>query len=141
LKCTKDGLFPCDLAKANAVGPLALACRALAECIVDSTMEIMLGTNNPPTAPLTDKCAQRIGGEGAKFVLAQLMNSIPNRKGETKDDKTPGAEAKARASIAKKCLDPIGPPANLGGDCRGSSARSEALNCLFDQLHRATPLP
>ncbi|MBI3246557.1 MAG: thrombospondin type 3 repeat-containing protein [Deltaproteobacteria bacterium] len=136
LKCAKKGAFPCDLTKAEAVGPLAPECRAVAECLVDSSMELMFGDNNPPTGAVTNKCATAIGKQGTGFVRTQLANHV---KG--KDDKTPAAEDKAKKAIRKACGDPIGPPADLGGDCEGKTGKTAAVDCLFEGLERMKPLP
>lgn len=136
LKCAKNGTFPCDLTKAQKVGPISTACRANTECLVDGSMELMLGSNNPPTGPVTDKCALAVGKNGIKFVTTFLKDHL---KG--KDAAIPGAKMKAQGSTDKKCDAVIGgPAANLGGDCLGKTG-SAAVSCVFERLGGTNPLP
>lgn len=136
LKCLAKGTKPCDLGKVNKIGPLSSPCRALAECLVDSSVELMFGNNNPPPGPVKDKCATAIGKEGTKFVNTLITNHI-----QGKDAKTTLAAGKAESRLGRKCGNPIGPPADLGGDCHGQAANPGAIGCLFLNLERVNPLP
>lgn len=135
IKCVRKGTVVCDLSKANAIGPLSDDCRALAECLVDSSVELLFGDADPPVAPVTDKCAKAIAKNGSKFAVTQLANHIVG-----KDAYTPAAQAKSEAKTVQACEDPIS-PATLGGDCKGKTARTDALDCVFQQLERMNPLP
>lgn len=135
LKCVKSGAT-CDLTKVNAIGPLSPGCRGVVACATDNALEAALGTNNPPPAAVTNKCALSIAGNGVKY-----LNSATKNHSKDKDALNPAAATKGKNSIVKKCADPIPAPANVGGDCSGLTARTAALDCLFGALTRAIPLP
>jgi hypothetical protein len=136
VKCARRGIASCDTSKADRIGPLPVRCRALVECLVDGSLELALGTNNPPTGPVTDRCAVATAQGGTKLVTRALANRV---KG--KPEKTAAAVAGLRRKLERKCPDPLNGTANLGGDCAGLTARGAALDCLLDGLGRATPLP
>ncbi len=136
LKCVKTGTIACDLTKVDAIGPLSPGCRSVIGCSADNAFEAMLGTNNPPAAAVTDKCTMSIASNGVKYVNAAVKNHSKDKSAFT-----PAAAVKGKASIVKKCADPIPAPANVGGDCSGLTARTAALDCLFGALTRANPLP
>jgi hypothetical protein len=157
LKCinkgSNDPASACSLTKVDAVAPLTPSCHAVASCVVNNSIELMLGANNPhpdPNAPLKDACANTIGKEGSKFVVTQVANYAKAKAAKTQAaaDKalaaTATAETKAASAVTKKCPATLATPdtmANLGGDCLGIADRDGAVGCLFHALESVNPLP
>jgi len=139
LKCAKLGITPCDLSKANEIGPLSIACKNVATCQMDEALEVMLGTNSPAAMPVTEECAYAIASNGVKFVRKVVQNRTKNR-----DDLTPAAADSMADKITDHCPESVVSPAILGGDCDDDDdimVRQEAIDCLVESLGRAQPLP
>jgi hypothetical protein len=114
---------------------LTLSCRTLADCLVDDSLETMLGSRHPPPPPAAEKCALTVGKQGAKFVGDLVALEVVGRENEV-----PAKKTAARDSASRACQGQIPVPVDLGGDCIGK-AGDEALVCLFDTLERMNPLP
>jgi hypothetical protein len=143
LNCIRTGTSPCDLSSLDEIRRVPLtgtACRAVVDCLLEISMELMFGERNPPPTPgavLTDRCAEKIGKAGSKYLRIQLRNHIGGE-----DDKNARAASRAKTLIAGKCADPLNPPTSLGLDCAGdaSTSREAALNCLFQAFQGVLPL-
>jgi len=135
IKCGKKGTTPCDVSSAASIA-ISSACKGVANCVIDGAVELLLGDNNPNPTEMTDNCAKSIASEGAKFVKKLVLNHSKNR-----DDLTPTQETNRKTSVTNKCLDPVGAGVSLGGNCQGLTARTAVVDCVFEQLHRAQPLP
>lgn len=135
IKCGKNGTSPCDLSK-SALIEISAACKTVADCSIDAAVEVLLGGNNPNPVEMTDTCARAFASEGSKFVRKLVRNHSKNR-----DDLTPDQEQVRKDKIADKCPDPVGGGVSLGTGCDGLGTRAESIECVFDLLERAQPLP